>query len=201
VQVDRGNFRVVAVDISASVNSKSILCMIPGGMEPLTRRLMKQLHTRANLRKNQMFINFRQDYSLRSLLFFICTYEHTLTADVIEFDRNETETTSGNQQPGGDTRLEEADSEMKPDAKGSERNPAKHQSVKNVPVTRVKPAPVVVEKSEEPLTSPSKPGVLAPSEAVIPGEPESDAAEKPGPVKKPKPKKKAKQVLEEDPVR
>jgi len=177
VQVDRGNFRTVAVDVSASVNSSSIFCVIPGAMKPLTRQLMKELHRKGNLRRNQMFINFRQDYSLRSMLIFICTYEHTLTADIIEFDQAVELSTSCAVQD------QTARPETEPRAPSAtapvvEKNPANEGVVENPELSVTRPSVGVSEnKNEDP------------------------AEEKPGNAKIKKPKKKANQVQDSDPIR
>ena len=85
VQVNRANFRMAATNISASVTTTRLFCAIPIASENIMKQLMQQLHEKANLRAYQMFINFRQDISLRSFLFLTCKFSYVLSADVIEF--------------------------------------------------------------------------------------------------------------------
>ncbi len=84
VQVQKAGFEVVKKGISASGQVGSVFCVIPLNGTP-TQDLMNELHSRANLGPNQMFINLRQDTKIVAYLGFYCVQTLTISADVIEF--------------------------------------------------------------------------------------------------------------------
>ncbi|MBU1219126.1 hypothetical protein KKF34_19245 [Myxococcota bacterium] len=87
VEVSRPNFRIVTYGVSAEKSITSVLCIIPTGDLTLTKDLMNDLHKKAGLKKNQMFINLRQDYTLKIFLGFVCISKVTISADVIQFNK------------------------------------------------------------------------------------------------------------------
>lgn len=68
--------------VSGTSSTAAILCIIPTGSD-LYQRAMQDLYASAQLDDNQVVMNLREDYSLRSYIFW-CSRDLTLSGDVFE---------------------------------------------------------------------------------------------------------------------
>ncbi|MBU1220384.1 hypothetical protein KKF34_00700 [Myxococcota bacterium] len=132
VKVDKANFRVVKYGVTTSKTITSVLCAIPAGSSQPFSDMMEDLHKKAGLKKNQMFINFRQDYALKAFLVFFCISTHTLSADIIQFypDKKSSSVVVDNTE----SKPEPTERVRKPEPSGSDNEsaPVEKKSRKNV---------------------------------------------------------------------
>ena len=89
VELSEANFSIVRQNVTASVSIVYFLCIIPFETKPTTR-LMADLNAKARLKRNEVMVNFREDYDIRSVALF-CTIEQTISADVVRFESSEGE--------------------------------------------------------------------------------------------------------------
>lgn len=85
VQVREEGFRVVKTGVVGRASTGAVFCSIPSDDGQVYRHAMENLHAAAALGPNQMLVNIREDVKGTAYLFFYCTREHTISADVIEF--------------------------------------------------------------------------------------------------------------------
>ncbi|QRN95943.1 hypothetical protein JRI60_44060 [Archangium violaceum] len=68
---------------NGSASTGSVLCIIPLSGH-LYQEAMQELYLSAELAPNQVIMNLREDYSIRSYLGFYCTRQLTVSGDVFE---------------------------------------------------------------------------------------------------------------------
>jgi len=85
VQLDDAGFEYVQTGIQATMSRGSIFCSIGLPPNDLYARLMSELHYQAELKRNETFVNLREDASLTSIFGLYCNETVTLSADVIRF--------------------------------------------------------------------------------------------------------------------
>jgi hypothetical protein len=79
------DFQVVTTSVTAQVTIGQILCLAQIGEHYPYADLMRQLHKKYPLSRNEMFVNLREDRTDRRVLVFFCSETYTLTADVVRF--------------------------------------------------------------------------------------------------------------------
>ncbi|WP_257455098.1 DUF6567 family protein [Archangium lipolyticum] len=68
---------------SGASSTGSVLCIIPLSTN-LYQEAMQELYLSAELAPNQVIMNLREDYAIRSYLGFYCTRQLTVSGDVFE---------------------------------------------------------------------------------------------------------------------
>ncbi len=151
VQVNGPHFKIVQRGVSAMKDTSSVLCIVPTGTTSPMKDLMDELHQKANLKANQMFVNFRQDHSLRAFFIFVCLHRTTLSADVIEFSDH----AFAEEPTVAPVAVPDLPAET-PTAEVTEPTPAPVPApvVRTKPAPAPKPAPVAPKKPEPAVTTP-----------------------------------------------
>jgi hypothetical protein len=74
----------VQVSRTASGSSEigSLFCLIPLGNDPY-KTAMENLHKNANLQKNEVLANYRDDMGITGLVYLWCNFRLTVSADVL----------------------------------------------------------------------------------------------------------------------
>ena len=85
VQLDDAGFEYVQTGVQATMSRGSIFCSIAIPPNDLYARLMSALHDQAQLRRNETFVNLREDIIVTSIIGLYCNETVTLSADVIRF--------------------------------------------------------------------------------------------------------------------
>lgn len=85
VALEKGNFKYVQKNVSASEKMKVVFCGMPGHGKLINKTLGK-LHETAGLTENQTFVNLRRDTRVHpGFIGFGCSITATVSADVVEF--------------------------------------------------------------------------------------------------------------------
>ncbi len=67
--------------VAASVETKTIVCLIPTDGKPPYAAVMKRLHRKANLKPNEVLVNIREDKRVLTYLIY-CKHRLTVSADI-----------------------------------------------------------------------------------------------------------------------